>query len=251
MAMQEELEKQGNFLFRYRSYFPLLFLVIGLGYYIFREMNSIGGEETIWSEIYEIICVLVCFLGLGIRIFAVGFSADRTSGRNTREQVADSINTTGIYSVVRHPLYIGNYFMWLGVCMFIESFYFVIIFTLAFWIYYERIMYAEEQFLRVKYGEEYLSWADRTPLIFPKFSQYTRPAGEFKLFKVLRQEKDGLFAFILILFIFKTLKEYFREGRIIVDETWWWVLFILGILIYVSLKVLKSKRKLREKRISQ
>ena len=32
-----------------------------------------------------------------------------TSGRNTHDQVADSLNTSGIYSIVRHPLYVGNF----------------------------------------------------------------------------------------------------------------------------------------------
>ncbi|MGB8874133.1 MAG: hypothetical protein WCC75_12145, partial [Desulfobaccales bacterium] len=37
-----------------------------------------------------------------------------TSGRNTQGQVAETLNTTGIYSLVRNPLYLGNFLIWLG-----------------------------------------------------------------------------------------------------------------------------------------
>ena len=38
-----------------------------------------------------------------------------------------------------------------------------VIYSLAFWIYYERIMFAEEAFLRQKFGETYRRWAATTP----------------------------------------------------------------------------------------
>ncbi|MEZ4871590.1 MAG: hypothetical protein R2827_04940 [Bdellovibrionales bacterium] len=40
-------------------------------------------------------------------------------------------------------------------------------------MYYERIMFAEEQFLRNKFGkEEYDNWSATTPAILPKWSQF-------------------------------------------------------------------------------
>lgn len=60
-------------------------------------------------------CIAVSLFGLLIRAVTIGFTPKGTSGRNTKEgQVAEVLNTKGIYSVVRHPLYLGNYFMWLG-----------------------------------------------------------------------------------------------------------------------------------------
>ena len=117
MALQEELKTQGDFLFRNRSYLPLIVLVIGLGVYISTKYYEIdSATETGFTESYELICLGVCLLGLLIRIITVGHSPKNTSGRNTKEgQIADVLNTTGMYSVVRHPLYVGNFFMWLGV----------------------------------------------------------------------------------------------------------------------------------------
>jgi uncharacterized protein YjfI (DUF2170 family) len=50
MALQEELKTQGDFLFKNRSYLPLIILVIGLSVFIQREYYEIEGPETWLSE---------------------------------------------------------------------------------------------------------------------------------------------------------------------------------------------------------
>ncbi|MGC9453013.1 MAG: methyltransferase family protein, partial [Oceanipulchritudo sp.] len=50
-----------------------------------------------------------------------------TSGRNTKQQVAYSLNTTGFYSVVRNPLYLGNFFMYLGIALFTHHWWLVLV----------------------------------------------------------------------------------------------------------------------------
>ncbi|MEI3590430.1 MAG: hypothetical protein V8Q44_05920 [Alistipes ihumii] len=63
-------------------------------------------------------CLLVSLFGLAIRIRTAGHTPDRTSGRNTAEgQVADEPNTTGIYSMMRNPLYVGDLFKWPGIAL--------------------------------------------------------------------------------------------------------------------------------------
>ncbi|WP_313100976.1 methyltransferase [Epilithonimonas sp.] len=144
MALKEELEKQGNWLFRYRSFLPLIVLVVGLAVLV---QTSLKKESFDCSIYYELFCLFVSIIGLGIRIYTVGFTPKNTSGRNTKEgQVADKLNTTGIYSIVRNPLYLGNFFMWLGLAMFTENVWFIICFILFYWIYYERIIFAECNF---------------------------------------------------------------------------------------------------------
>ncbi len=58
--------------------------------------------------------MVISFFGLALRVIVVGHAPYGTSGRNTREQVADTLNTTGMYSIVRHPLYLANYLIILG-----------------------------------------------------------------------------------------------------------------------------------------
>ncbi len=57
--------------------------------------------------------------------------------------------------------------MFLGVMLFAHTWWLALIYILAFWLYYERIMFAEEAFLRKKFGDEYLTWANSTSLHSP------------------------------------------------------------------------------------
>ncbi|WP_292010435.1 isoprenylcysteine carboxylmethyltransferase family protein [Chryseobacterium sp.] len=132
MALKEELERQGNWLFKYRSFLPLSILMLGVLVLI---QTSLKNSDSVCTKYYEVLCLLVSTIGLVIRIYTVGYTPKNTSGRNTSEgQVAETLNTSGIYSIVRHPLYLGNFFMWLGPAMFTENIWFIISFVLFYWI---------------------------------------------------------------------------------------------------------------------
>ena len=98
----------------------------------------------------------------------MGFVPKDTSQRNTGRPQAAALNTTGLYSLVRHPLYVGNYLMWLGVALFTGAWWAPVIVSLVFWLYYERIMFAEEEFLRRRFGGDYTAWASTVPAFLPR-----------------------------------------------------------------------------------
>jgi len=198
-------------------------------------------EESPYEVYYERVCLLICVLGLAIRVYTVGHTPANTSGRNEKEQLADHLNTTGIYSLVRHPLYLGNFFMWLGPAMMPGNLWFLAGFCVFYWFYYERIMFAEEQFLRKKFGESYLRWAEKTPAFFPtlNFKKFRSPEHPFCLKKVLRQEKDGLFAVFVIFALFNVIGEFVEQERYF-DFTLLRACTLVG-LVYLVLKYLKSR----------
>src|SRR5690606_40503342 len=139
MALQEELRTQGDFLFKHRSYLPLIILVVGLAVFAFGKYFGTECASAFCMEIYLYISLAVSLFGLLIRILTVGYTPHNTSGRNTKEgQVAGEVNSTGIYSTVRHPLYLGNFFMWLGVAMITANAWFIVAFILFYMFYYER-----------------------------------------------------------------------------------------------------------------
>ena len=247
MALQETFEKQGNFLFRYRSFLPLLILAAGIGVFIVDLNQGALSDDQAYRNL-QLFSLLVSFLGLAIRIIAVGHSPANTSGRNTKEQLADEVNTTGIYSTVRHPLYLGNFFMWLGAVILIGNHWFTLAFALAYWIYYERIMFAEEQFLRAKFGQIYLDWANRTPAFIPALSKSTKSVYPFSVKKVLKKEKNGVLAIFALLFIFHNLRliVQFEEWKLSVDWVFWTTV-VSGVL-YLVLKVVKKYTSLLDEK---
>lgn len=239
MPLLEELEQEGTFLFKHRSNLPIYVLVGELGYFAYLAWNQqlLGHENTYWWAF-----LLVGILGLGIRIFTVGHTPANTSGRNTDAgQVAEELNTSGIYSLVRNPLYLGNYFMWLAVAMLTADFLFCTVFTLAYWLYYERIIFAEEAFLRQKFGSTYVKWAERTPVFIPKVSGFVTPKYPFSWKKVLKKEKNGLAALFTLFFFFEVLKRSLEKQQLEIPENSPWLLAFIGSTIfYLIFKVIKS-----------
>jgi hypothetical protein len=116
----------------------------------------------------------------------------------------------------------------------------ILIYVLIFWLYYERIIFAEEAYLRDKFGNEYLDWANQTPLIIPRFRHYRRPDVPFSSRKVLRREYNGFFAVIVTLFIFETVGEIFAEGKLDYDVGWVLIL-VIGFIAWLTLRVLKKR----------
>ncbi len=245
MPLKEEFRIQGNFLFKNRSYLPLIIVAVGLAVYIY-TLNSKGTTlEQFNNYSIELIFLLVAFIGQFIRAYSVGFAAKNTSGRNTSVgQVADSLNSTGVYSIIRHPLYLGNFFMWLGIALFTANFWFIIAFLFMYWLYYERIMYAEEEFLREKYGNTYVVWAEKTPAIIPSLKKWIKPDGTFSLWKVIKQEKSGILNIFLTIFLFKVIAGYALFDEFSIDQNMWtWAL--IGAVIYYSIvKIVQKSGKL-------
>jgi protein-S-isoprenylcysteine O-methyltransferase Ste14 len=239
VALQESLEKQGNFLFRYRSFLPLLILAVGVIVFYYNLQNGLHAIDSEYLRL-EFVSLIAGFFGLAIRIIAVGHTPANTSGRNTKEQLADEVNTSGIYSTVRHPLYLGNFFMWLGAVLLVGNHWFTLVFALAYWIYYERIMFAEEQFLRRKFGEKYISWAGRTPAFVPSLKNKVKSIYPFSIKKVLKKEKNGVLAIFVLLFLFHNLRNsvVYHSWSIRVDWVLWSAL-VSGI-VYLVLKLIKK-----------
>ena len=114
------------------------------------------------------------------------------------------------------------------------------IYILAFWLYYERIMFAEEAFLKKKFGDEYMTWANATPAFIPRFQNYKKPDLPFSLKKVLRKEYNGFFAVILAMFILEEFGEIIMNGQLELDLQWI-ILLCLGFIVWASLRTLKKK----------
>ncbi len=241
MPLREEFEASGNWLFRWRSFIPL-FLVVPL-LAAMHDPDYLCQDRS-WPDWWGLFSLTVSFCGLGVRVLTVGHAPEGTSGRNTKGgQIAVTLNTTGMYSVVRHPLYLGNFIMWFGVALFCGIWWMTVIVALAFWLYYERIMFAEEEFLRRKFGESYVQWAGATPAFLPDFRKWRPPELPFSWKSVLRREYPGLFAVVAV---FWCLEAY---SRIVVQRDWsveplWSSIFLSGAMVFFVLRTLKRRTTL-------
>ncbi len=206
MSLVESLNRQGNILFKHRGQIPLVLFPLAVPAVYFANVALVHPGNTL---IVNTIAIVVSVLGAMVRGYTIGTTPRGTSGRNTTEQVAESINTTGIYSTVRHPLYLGNYLMWIGIVIYTLNFWFVVVVSLLYWIYYERIMVAEENFLETKFGQTFTDWSNHVPAFFPAFKKFIKPSVTFSFVSVLRREYSGWLATVVAFVYVDLLRNYF------------------------------------------
>jgi len=232
--------RAGQRLFRWRSSVPLLALGLVLG--SLPSFRYPGGSHTL-DRLWELSCFALSLLGLAVRALTVGHAPPGTSGRTTHGPVAERLNTTGMYSVVRHPLYMGNFLIWLGVGLFPRRWWLVLLVIATFCLHYERVILAEEEFLRHRFGQAFLAWAERTPAFVPNVRLWTPPDVPFSLRRVLRRESSGAFGIVATYTALEVLGDY------AVHRTWtldplWAAFFAAGAATYVVLLCLKRMTRL-------
>ena len=201
VTVVDQLVNDGRRLFSSRSLVPLLlFPVVVLALpeseRLAAHIGHAANLATEWSSL------LIALTGVLLRCVTVATAPEGTSSRDTRGLRAPSINRTGMYSVVRHPLYLGNALMWIGVAASTRVWWLVVIVGLVYAIYTERIMAFEEAFLEESFGDEFRVWAARTPAIFPRWNSWTPATGDV-MWRRVASEHNGLLAVIAITYLLR------------------------------------------------
>ena len=238
MKLQESLENQGQLLFRNRGFIPLFFVAFSIPVSYYNSYDLITSNSKV--EYAVLGSALACiFLGHLIRVQVILARQEATSGRNRNEQVADSLNTRGWYSIVRNPLYVGNFLIWFGLSLYLFSFWLSLTLVLMFWIYYERIIFAEEAFLSRKFGQQYSDWCKATPVFIPKMSGYKALEYKFSLSKVIFSEYSSFLSTGTCFLFVSILREYSIHHEIHFGKLSW--IYVLFFLVFgLSVKGIKQ-----------
>ena len=184
-----------NIFFKFRSYTPI---PIALTIIYFSDPYSpfafIGSGLIIMGEI--------------IRINAVRFAGGAT---RTRKVGAPFLCTSGPYSKTRNPLYWGNIIIYLGVALLGGGIIMWELFTLVgafFIIQYYYIISLEEETLRLKFKNQYKTYAENVPKLLPRITPWksgnkTTPKDIFSTIKTEKRTLQNIF-FIFSVIMFKT-----------------------------------------------
>jgi protein-S-isoprenylcysteine O-methyltransferase Ste14 len=236
MALREEFESSGNWLFKRRSWIPLLLFIPALLVVFYDPKEWLPFTNIFWS----LGCLLVSMLGMAFRVWAIGHAPKGTSGRNTKQgQIAEKLNTSGVYSLVRHPLYLGNFLMWIGVILYTGHTLLLVVAVAFFWIYYERIMFAEEAFIKRKFGTDFTSWAAITPAFIPRLYGYITPELTFSVRNVLKREYTGFTLTMISFSLINFMKHWSYNGKPFLDMVWQ-MLLPFSLVLYFTLRSLKK-----------
>lgn len=240
MRLLDHFPRAGDRLFRWRGHLPLLLLPLFILGVLDAALPARPGPGL---RAWQIGSVLLALLGLAIRVVAVGSAPAGTSERSTTTPRASMLRTSGLYSVVRHPLYIGNTLTAVGLACFTGAWYLPVIVLLAGVLYHERICAREEVFLEDRFGEAFREWASRVPAVLPRFAGYVRSTTPFVWRRVLGREFHGLMVIGSVVLVLDVARSLAATGRVVYDPLWT-PFFLLTAAVFVGCSVLKKTTRL-------
>src|SRR3989338_9928292 len=91
MALREELERAGNWCFRWRSYLPLVLIFL----FLIALKTVRYPYDAEWPDrAWEFFCLSVSLFGLAVRGYAVAWAPRGSSGGNVEEERGRRLDTT-------------------------------------------------------------------------------------------------------------------------------------------------------------
>ena len=142
MKLIEKMIQSGNYLFQYRGQIPIILFIIAIP--VIYSSSYYNQLDNTLISIIQYTAITISSLGILFRYITIGTTPIGTSGRNRNSQIADKLNTTGVYSIVRNPLYLGNYLIWLGVSLYSLSYIFVLLISIFFLFHYQQDLLQNE-----------------------------------------------------------------------------------------------------------
>jgi protein-S-isoprenylcysteine O-methyltransferase Ste14 len=176
------MKKIASFLFKYRSYTPIPFILVMI---LFENAN-------VWSLI---IGFLFALKGELIRLWGVSWAGSET--RTTGTVGGTFLIVSGPFAYLRNPLYFGNILIYtgIGIMSFALFPYLQIIGALFFYLQYSFIVKEEEKYLAQVFGQEYEKYIKNVPRFLPRFTPYRSGSvmqPPFNIKAGLRSEKRSI-----------------------------------------------------------
>lgn len=201
--------------------------VFAILYLVFAYQKGIDFIPGIWFVIG----------GLLIRFWAAGFIKKR------RE-----LTTAGPYAYVRNPLYLGNFLLGLGVCLFLKNPFVFLVFISLFFIFYLGTIKEEEVVLTELFAQQYLAYKKEVPALFPSFLPYkARKHNSFDSKLVFRNgEVIRILVTEMLLFSLYFFQYFYRENMWNKNKLWQFIFIYVFFLVLTIVSIVWRRRFLRQ-----
>lgn len=124
-------------------------------------------QSQVWQIVVRIVGYLLIFIGLSTSLSAVSTLGTNWTGMSEyRIKHGQNLVTWGIYGKVRHPIYLAVILELVGFELVANSWIFVPIFLLAFWVFNTHIT-NEEELLVKRFGSHYQAYSSRVKRLIP------------------------------------------------------------------------------------
>ena len=122
----------------------------------------------------------LCAGGLFIRLWAAG-----------QVHKNESLATDGPYALVRHPQYLGNCFMAVGMSLATGHPWAMALWAALFVLFYEPAIRREDEKLQRRFGQRWGEWAARTPAVLPRLQLLMRLPSSSSTWSLRRAIRNG------------------------------------------------------------
>ena len=167
--------------FRFKKLRILLAWIGGVVLFFNSHISDTGFRQGVpWVVIGEL-----------IRLWASGYL----------QKKGKQLATAGPFAHVRNPLYVGNFFIGLGVCVISRNVPFLILFLIGFGILYAGTIHQEEKELKERFGKAYECYQKEVPRFLPRLTPYPgREKAAFQWRLLLKhREQVALLGIVLLL----------------------------------------------------
>lgn len=219
LSYPQELIRSGRVLFSVRGLFMYALILVGT-LLVWQHRPQGPFVDPAWNRLWSGAGLAVALAGLGLRILVQGYAALGTSGRVLKAAEAAELNTTGPYSLVRNPLYVGRILNFTGIAMLTGLWgYAAVVFLLGILVY-ERISLYEEAFLVEKFGDAHRQWAAEVPALLPRLHGWVRPKYPFWWRRMIWRESNKLFQLAGAIVLFHFARHGFSADPAVVGAVW-------------------------------
>ena len=156
-------------------------IISGWGFFLFWFGIWFSPQTKFAIPLFQGLVIQLPFLGTTIPLvhaivfvpfFAVGSWFGIRGVMETTLKVAEThrparVVTTGVYSIIRHPQYLGGLLAHLGFSFLLSGLYSLVLTPLTFALVY-LISRKEEIELSKEFGKEYAEYVKKTPMILPR-----------------------------------------------------------------------------------
>jgi len=146
---------------------------------------------------------------------------------------SEELVTSGPYSLVRNPMYLGSFLIGAGFVLEIWPWWCLPFFGWMFYMRFVRQVIKEEKVLNEQFGEKYAEYSKKVPRVFPSLKSLNKVKTNdiFNLNEMFStNEKRGLAGWLALAVILETFQELLVFGITNITSTV--VVFISTIIIF-------------------
>ena len=154
-----------------------------------------------------------------------------------------------MFTLSRNPLYVGNLLIYAGVFL-LHGALPMIVLGMGFYVFvYYCIVFAEEAYLREKFGEQYEAYCKETPRWLPEISRFAKATEgmEFNLRRVILKDYPTIASTVVMLALTEMydamlMNDFSHHGTVLAME----MLIAVSIVFAVLVRTLKKRKIVTE-----